>query len=200
MEREVPLTRSQMIIRANLVERHSLDEVYRSDDWPKILDHEAHDPYSGRQFKPAKGFEPEHSMFQKTLLKIRRISEELPDYLHDAGSVRISLKCHHGCDDLMKPRPAWVHTWVALSRIPVWVFEPIKEIWNIVQDPTGGHRELTEEVRTSISGLLDLTQQYLDEWSDSIDETEYACPICGQGTLDSRMRLAFRNCSMRHDH
>ena len=89
-----------MIIRANLVERHSLDEVYRSDDWPKILDHEAHDPYSGRQVKPAKGFEPEHSMFQKTLLKIRRISEEPPDYLHDAGSVRIRLKWHSSCTAL----------------------------------------------------------------------------------------------------
>ena len=53
-----------------------------------------------------------------------------------------------------------------------------------MHDPTGGHAELTDEVRTSISGLLDWTQQNLDEWSDSVDEKEYACPICGQGILE----------------
>jgi hypothetical protein len=122
-----------------MVERHSLDDIYRSDDWSKILDHDAHDPYSGRRIKPAKRSEPEQSRFRKELLKIQRASDELPDYLKDAGSLRIDVKCHNGCDDLMNPRPAWVHTWVAMSRIPVWVFEPIKEIWNIVHHPTGGH-------------------------------------------------------------
>jgi hypothetical protein len=190
VERAVPLTKNQLTIRVEMAERHSLDAIYRSDDWPKILDHDAHDPYSGRRIKPAKGSEPELSRFQQDLLKIRRVSEELPDYLEDAGSLRIKVKCHNGCDDLMEPRPAWVHTWVALSRIPVWVFEPIKEIWNIVHNPTGGHAELTNGVRTSISGLLDWTQQNLDEWSDSIDEKEYACPICGQGILEDETGIS----------